>query len=67
MRQAGLPKWSIGYVYLPAMAVIVIASMFVAPVGASLAHRWPAVKLRRAFAALLFTLGGYMFWKAIRG
>jgi uncharacterized protein len=67
VRQTGLPKWSIGYVYLPAMAVIVIASMFVAPVGASLAHRWPAVKLRRAFAALLFTLGGYMFWKAIRG
>jgi uncharacterized membrane protein YfcA len=49
------------------MAVIVVASMLVAPFGASLAHRWPAVKLRRAFAALLYTLGAYMFWKAIRG
>lgn len=67
LRQANLPAGSIGYVYVPAMAVIVIASMLAAPVGASAAHRWPAVKLRRAFAALLFTLGAYMAWKAIRG
>jgi uncharacterized membrane protein YfcA len=67
LRQTDLPRWSAGYVYLPAMAVIVVASVLVAPFGASLAHRWPAVKLRRAFAALLYTLGAYMFWKAIRG
>jgi len=67
LRQPDLPRWSAGYVYLPAMAAIVVASMLVAPVGASVAHRWPAVKLRRAFAALLGTLGTYMFWKAIRG
>lgn len=67
LRQSGLPKWSIGYFYLPAMAVIVVASMLVAPLGAPVAHRWPAVKLRRAFAALLFTLGAYMFRKAIHG
>ena len=67
LRQSDLPRWSAGYVYLPAMAAIVVASMLVAPLGASLAHRWPAVKLRRAFAALLYALGGYMLWKAIRG
>jgi uncharacterized membrane protein YfcA len=67
LRQSGLPRWSVGYVYLPAMSVIVVASMLVAPVGASLAHRWPAVKLRRAFAALLVSLGAYMIWKSIRG
>jgi uncharacterized membrane protein YfcA len=67
LREPDLPRWSAGYVYLPAMAVIVVASVLVAPFGASLAHRWPAVKLRRAFAALLYTLGAYMFWKAIRG
>ena len=66
VRQPDLPQWSAGYVYLPAMATIVVASMLVAPVGASVAHRWPAAKLRRAFALLLFTLGAYMFWKAIR-
>ena len=67
LRQPGLPKGSLGYVYLPAMAIIVVASILLAPVGASVAHRWPALKLRRAFAALLVTLGGYMFWKAVRG
>jgi uncharacterized membrane protein YfcA len=67
LRHTDLPRWSAGYVYLPAMAVIVVASVLVAPFGASLAHRWPAVKLRRAFATLLYTLGAYMFWKAIRG
>lgn len=66
LRQGDLPAGSIGYVYVPAMAVIVIASMITAPVGASAAHRWPAVKLRRTFAALLFTLGAYMMWKAMR-
>jgi uncharacterized membrane protein YfcA len=67
LRQPDLPPWSAGYVYLPAMAVIVVASMLVAPLGASVAHRWPAVKLQRAFAVLLFALGGYMLWKAARG
>jgi uncharacterized protein len=67
LRQPDLPRWSAGYVFLPAMAAIVVASMFVAPFGAAVAHRWPAVKLRRAFAALLYALGTYMFWKAIRG
>jgi uncharacterized membrane protein YfcA len=67
LRTPDLPAWSLGFVYLPAMAVIVVASMVAAPLGASVAHRWPAVKLRRAFAALLFTLGGYMIWKAVRG
>jgi uncharacterized membrane protein YfcA len=67
LRQADLPAWSLGYVYVPAMATIIVASVLVAPVGASVAHRWSAAKLRRAFAALLYTLGAYMFWKAVRG
>jgi uncharacterized membrane protein YfcA len=67
LRQTDLPRWSAGYVYLPAMAAIVVASMLVAPFGAALAHRWSAVTLRRAFASLLYVLGAYMLWKAIRG
>jgi uncharacterized membrane protein YfcA len=62
-----LPPGSAGYVYVPAMLAIVVASVLAAPVGASVAHRWPASKLRRAFAALLYALGAYMFWKALRG
>ena len=67
LRATDLPPWSLGFVYLPAMAAVVVASMLFAPLGASVAHRWPAARLRRAFAVLLFTLGAYMVWKAIRG
>jgi uncharacterized membrane protein YfcA len=34
LRHTDLPRWSAGYVYLPAMAVIVVASVLVAPFGA---------------------------------
>jgi uncharacterized membrane protein YfcA len=67
LRMHDLPPGSAGYVYVPAMLAIVVASVLAAPVGASVAHRWPASKLRRAFAALLYALGAYMFWKALRG
>ena len=63
-RQDGLPQYTLGYIYLPALAGIVVASMLVAPLGATLAHRWPVQKLRRGFAALLFGIAAYMLWKA---
>jgi uncharacterized membrane protein YfcA len=66
-REAGLPPWSLGFVYLPAMIVIMIASVSTAPIGAAMAHLWNAQRLRRAFAVLLYALGAYMFWKALRG
>ena len=67
LRQPDLPRWSAGFVYVPAMVALVVASVLAAPLGASLAHRWPAVKLRRAFAVLLYALASYMLWKAARG
>jgi uncharacterized protein len=57
------PPLTLGYIYLPALAVIVTASMLMAPVGARTAHRWPVQKLKRAFAVLLYALGSYMLWK----
>ncbi len=63
LRQESLPPLTIGYVNLPALAGIVIASVVTAPLGARLAHRWPVLRLRRAFAVLLFAICGYMFWK----
>jgi uncharacterized membrane protein YfcA len=53
---AGLPRWSAGFVYLPALAWIVAASMLVAPLGARLAHRTPARTLKRVFAIVLYAL-----------
>ena len=50
---AGLPSWSIGFVYVPALVGISVASMLLAPLGARLAHRLPATGLRRIFAVVL--------------
>ena len=52
----GLPPWSIGFVYLPALAWIVAASMLMAPLGAAVAHRTPGRTLKRVFAVVLYAL-----------
>ena len=56
MRIDGLPEGSLGFVYLPALALIVAASMPMAPLGARLAHRLPVKQLRIAFALMLFAI-----------
>ncbi len=56
----GLPQYSVGYVYLPALAGIVIASVLMAPVGARLAHRTPGPLLKKIFAVVLFLLATKM-------
>lgn len=43
----------VGYLYLPAFAGIALTSVFTAPVGAKLAHRLPANRLKRYFALVL--------------
>jgi len=63
-RVDGLPQDSLGYVYLPALLSVALASVLAAPLGARLAHRLPVAHLRGLFALLLVSLGGYMFWKA---
>jgi uncharacterized protein len=67
LRQSDLPPYSLGYVYLPALAGVAVASVMLAPLGARVAHAWPVATLRRAFSLMLFVLGGYMLWKALRG
>ena len=55
-----LPQWSVGFVYLPALGWIVIASMLMAPLGASVAHRTPGKTLKRVFAIVLYALATNM-------
>ncbi len=62
--EPGLPQYSLGFIYLPALAVIVAASVTMAPLGARTAHRMDVAALRRAFAVVLFALAGYMFYHA---
>ena len=51
-----LPAHSFGFIYLPALAAIVAASVLTAPLGAKLAHRLPVKKLKRIFAFFLYIL-----------
>ncbi|WP_126447286.1 sulfite exporter TauE/SafE family protein [Sulfuricystis multivorans] len=51
-----LPTWSIGYIYLPALAACVMMSMLTAPWGAKVAHRLPVATLKKIFAALILLL-----------
>ena len=57
---SGLPPATLGYVYLPALAGITLSSVLTAPLGARLAHRIPARKLRLIFAMMLFILATRM-------
>jgi uncharacterized membrane protein YfcA len=56
LRTPGLPPGSFGFVYLPALAIVVAASMPVAPLGARLAHRLPVRQLRVVFSLVLLAL-----------
>jgi uncharacterized membrane protein YfcA len=56
LRVSGLPGGSLGFVYVPALAIIVAASMPMAPLGAKLAHRLPVKRLRIVFALVLLAL-----------
>jgi uncharacterized protein len=52
-----LPPWSLGYIHLPSLACMVIASMAIAPYGARAAHRLPVAALRKIFALFLYLIG----------
>ncbi|MFT5588078.1 MAG: putative membrane protein YfcA [Bradyrhizobium sp.] len=60
-----LPSGSLGYIYLPALLVISMASVVTAPLGAKAAHALPVKTLKKIFAVMLFALAGYMFYKAL--
>lgn len=49
--------WTSGFIYWPAVAGIVLASVPLAPLGARLAHRLPRLVLRRVFALFLLLVG----------
>jgi uncharacterized protein len=51
---------SIGYVYLPALVLVVVTSMAAAVLGARLAHRLPVKRLRVIFALLLYVFAGWI-------
>lgn len=56
LRIPGLPAGSLGYVYLPALALVVVTSMLTAPLGARLMHGLPVKQLRVLFSLMLYAL-----------
>ena len=57
-----LPPYTLGYIYLPALAGIAGASYLTAPYGARLAHNLPVSRLKKGFACLLIVIGSKMLY-----
>jgi uncharacterized membrane protein YfcA len=62
LRAEGLPAWTLGYVYLPALLLVASTSMLTAPLGARLTHRLPVRRLRTVFALMLYAIAARMLW-----
>ena len=56
----------LGYIYLPALAGIVVASVLTAPAGVRLAHSLPVDRLKRIFAFLLLAVATRMLWGVVK-
>jgi len=65
MGVESLPDYSFGFVYLPAMLWVAIASIVSAPFGAKATHRMKTVVLRKMFALLLLALATKLLWKVL--
>ncbi len=63
----GRAPLSLGFVSLPGFVILAAAAVFVAPLGAALAHRLNAARLRQAFAIGLALVAANMMRSAIWG
>jgi uncharacterized membrane protein YfcA len=61
----GRPVGSMGYVFVPALAVIATASVLMAPLGVKAAHALPVASLKKVFASILYLLAAYMLYKGL--
>jgi len=55
-----LPPFSLGYIYLPALAGIVLGTLVTVPWGAMAAHRMPLSWLKKVFAVVVLALATNM-------
>ena len=62
---AALPG-AFGYLYLPALVLVALASVSLAPLGARTAHRINVVVLKRLFAIMLLALAASMLMQAFK-
>jgi uncharacterized protein len=57
---------ALGYLYLPALAIVSAASVAMAPLGARAAHAMDTRAFKRVFAVLLAAMAVWMAWRALR-
>lgn len=57
----GLPEYSLGFWYLPAVAVLACCTTLFAPLGVKLAHRLPPARLRMGMGLLILGIGLHRF------
>ncbi|WP_119288206.1 sulfite exporter TauE/SafE family protein [Azohydromonas sediminis] len=58
---------AVGYLFVPALVVVSLASVATAPLGARASHAMDVRQLKRIFAFMLYGLASYMFAKAWLG
>ncbi|WP_330629372.1 sulfite exporter TauE/SafE family protein [Thioclava sp. FTW29] len=63
----GKPPGTVGYVNLPAVAMIMVTSLIAVPFGVRLAHRLSPQRLRLVFSLTVLVLAGNMLRKALMG
>ncbi len=64
--EPGLPEFTFGFIYLPALFTVALASVITAPLGARTAHALDTKPLKRIFSLMLFVLAGYMLYRGIK-
>lgn len=62
-----MPPGTLGFIHLPALVAVSVASVMTAPMGARAAHQLNVKQLKRVFAMLLYVLAAYMLYKAFGG
>jgi uncharacterized membrane protein YfcA len=56
LAEGGMPAYTLGYIYLPALLLVGAVSVLAAPLGAACAQRIPVATLKKIFAGLLILL-----------
>ena len=60
-----IAPYTAGYIYLPALFMISLASVITAPIGAKTAANMPMATLKKFFGFMLMALATYMMWRGL--
>ncbi len=66
LQEPALPAGTLGFLYLPALALVSAGAVLTAPVGARVAHSLDVRSLKRIYALMLYALAAYMLYKGMR-